>query len=66
MRGSEIRELSTEELKVRLEEAYEEYYTLRVNVRIGQMKNTARLREARKDIARLHTILRERELAGEA
>ncbi len=66
MKASEIRELTTAEIRARLDQAYEEYYTLRVNVRIGQMKNTARLREARKDIARLRTILRERELAGEA
>lgn len=65
MKPGEIRALSTEEIRVRLEEAYEEYYRLRVNFRIGQQKNTARLREARRDIARLRTILRERELMGE-
>ncbi len=66
MKASEIRALSTEEIRARLNAAYEEYYRLRVNFRIGQLKNTARLREARKDIARLKTILRERELQGEA
>jgi len=65
MKPSEIRELSTEEIRARLDEAYEEYYRLRVNYRIGQQKNTARLREARRDIARLHTVLRERELTEE-
>ena len=65
MKPSEIRDLSTEEIRARLDQAYEEYYRLRVNYRIGQQKNTARLREARRDIARLHTVLRERELAEE-
>ncbi len=66
MKPSEIRALSTDEIRARLEQAYREYYELRVSLQIGQLKNTARLREARKDIARLHTILRERELQGEA
>ncbi len=66
MKPSEIRAMTTEEIRARLDQAYREYYELRVNFRIGQLKNTARLREARKDIARLRTILRERELAGEA
>ncbi len=66
MKASEIRAMTTEEIRSRLDQAYREYYELRVSWRIGQLKNTARLREARKDIARLRTILRERELAGEA
>ena len=66
MKPSEIHTMSTEEIRARLEQAYQEYYELRVSHRIGQLKNTARLREARKDIARLKTILRERELQGEA
>ncbi|NPA90127.1 MAG: 50S ribosomal protein L29 [Chloroflexi bacterium] len=66
MKASEIRALTTEEIRARLDQAYQEYYELRVSFRIGQLKNTARLREARKDIARLRTVLRERELAGEA
>ncbi len=65
MKPSEIRALSTDEIRARLEQAYREYYELRVSHRIGQLKNTARLREVRKDIARLNTILRERELQGE-
>ncbi len=66
MKATEIRAMSTQEIRTRLEQAYREYYELRVSFRIGQLKNTARLREARKDIARLRTILRERELQGEA
>ena len=66
MKPSEIHTMSTDEIRARLEQAYREYYELRVSHRIGQLKNSARLREARKDIARLKTILRERELQGEA
>ncbi len=66
MKPQEIRAMSTQEIRARLEQAYREYYELRVSFRIGQLKNSARLREARKDIARLKTILRERELHGEA
>ncbi len=66
MKASEIRALSTEEIRARLEAAYEELYQLRVSHRIGQLKNPARLRELRRDIARMKTILRERELQGEA
>lgn len=66
MKPSEIRALTSDEIRARLEQAYREYYELRVSRRIGQLKNTARLREARKNIARLRTILRERELQGEA
>ncbi len=66
MKASELRALSTDELRARLEAAYEELYKLRVSHRIGQLKNTARLRELRGDIARIKTILRERELQGEA
>lgn len=65
MKASEIRALSTEEIQARLEAAYEELYKLRVSHRIGQLKNTARLRELRRDIARMKTILRERELQAE-
>ncbi len=66
MKASEIRSLSTDEIRARLEQIYQEYYELRVSRQIGQLKNTARLSQIRKDIARLKTILRERELQGEA
>ncbi len=66
MKASEIRALSTGEIRARLEQAYREYYELRVSRQTGQLKNVARLRQIRKDIARLKTILRERELQGEA
>jgi len=61
MKASEIRELSPEEIQSRLDEAREKYFRLRFQLASGQLKNTANLRQARRDIARLATILRQRE-----
>lgn len=64
MRSSEIRNLSQTELARRLDEAHQEMFNLRFQRSIGQLKNTARLSQVRREIARLRTILRERELAA--
>ncbi len=61
MKASEIRDLSPEEIRSRLDEAREKYFRLRFQLASGQLKNTANLRQARRDIARLATILRQRE-----
>ena len=61
MKASEIRDLSAEEIRSRLDEAREKYFRLRFQLASGQLKNTANLRQARRDIARLATILRQRE-----
>ena len=61
MKASEIRALSPEEIRSRLDEAREKYFRLRFQLASGQLKNTANLRQARRDIARLATILRQRE-----
>jgi large subunit ribosomal protein L29 len=61
MKASEIRALSPEEIRSRLDEAREKYFRLRFQLASGQLKNSANLRQARRDIARLATILRERE-----
>ena len=61
MKASEIRALSPEEIRSRLDEARERYFRLRFQLASGQLKNSANLRQARRDIARLATILRERE-----
>ncbi|HKY84488.1 MAG TPA: 50S ribosomal protein L29 [Anaerolineales bacterium] len=61
MKASEIRDLSPEEIQSRLDEAREKYFRLRFQLASGQLKNTANLRQARRDIARLATILRQRE-----
>jgi len=64
MKPSEIRALSTNELGVKLDTSYQELFNLRFQIATGQMKNTSRLTQVRRDIARLKTILRERELAA--
>ncbi|MDR7302479.1 50S ribosomal protein L29 [Haloactinomyces albus] len=60
--ASELRELNNEELVSRLKESKEELFNLRFQMATGQLENNRRLRVVRKDIARLYTIMREREL----
>ncbi|MFQ5858892.1 MAG: 50S ribosomal protein L29 [Anaerolineae bacterium] len=62
MKPDEIRALADAEILSRLDEAYEEMLNLRVQQGIGQLPNPVRMREVRRDIARMKTILREREL----
>ncbi len=63
MRPSEIRNLSRVEISRRLDEAHQELFNLRFQYATGQLKNTTRLTEVRHEIARLRTIMREKELA---
>jgi large subunit ribosomal protein L29 len=58
----EFRELHDDELETRLREAKEELFNLRFQMATGQLDNNRRLRTVRHDIARIYTILREREL----
>ena len=60
--ASELRELTAEELVLRLKEYKEELFNLRFQMATGQLDNNRRLRVVRHDIARIYTILREREL----
>jgi len=62
MLSKEIRALTTDEVGVKLDAAYQELFNLRFQMSTGQMKNTTRLTQVKRDIARLKTILREREL----
>ena len=64
MHPSEIRNLSHAEMARRLDEAHHELFNLRFQYATGQLKNTARLGEVRREIARLRTIVRESELAA--
>ena len=64
MHPSEIRNLSQGEVARHLDEAHHELFNLRFQYATGQLKNTTRLSEVRREIARLRTILRERELAA--
>ena len=58
----ELRELSADELATRLRESKEELFNLRFQVATGQLDNNRRLQTVRRDIARIYTIMREREL----
>ncbi len=60
--AADLRELREDELVLRLREAKEELFNLRFQVATGQLDNNARLRAVRRDIARIYTIMREREL----
>ncbi|MFM1916955.1 MAG: hypothetical protein RJB01_470 [Actinomycetota bacterium] len=60
--AGELRNLDDAELTTKLREAKEELFNLRFQGATGQLENHGRLRAVRKDIARIYTILREREL----
>ncbi len=60
--AAEIRDLADDELVTRLAEAKEELFNLRFQVATGQLDNNRRLHTVRKDIARIYTVMREREL----
>ena len=62
MRLAEIRSLTNEELMESIQEAKEEKFNLRFQVATNQLDNTARIKEVKKEIARMFTVLREREL----
>jgi large subunit ribosomal protein L29 len=60
--AGELRELTDEELTERIRESKEELFNLRFQTATGQLNNNRRLRTVRREIARIHTVLREREL----
>ena len=60
--AAELRELADDELVSRLREAKAELFNLRVQAATGQLENHGRLQVIRREIARIYTIMREREL----
>jgi len=60
--AAELRELSIEEIEQALAETIEELFNLRFQHATGQLENYRRLRQLRREVARIKTILREREL----
>jgi large subunit ribosomal protein L29 len=64
MKAAELRDLTLQDLQARLEQARESYFRLRFQSATGQLPDHSKMRLARRDIARLATVLRERELAG--
>lgn len=65
MKSAEIRDLSSEEIRARIEQLHEELFRLRFRAATVELENPMLLRTLRRDVARLNTLLRERELASE-
>ncbi len=66
MKAEEVRALSTEEIRSKLDDAREACFKMRFQFATGQLTDHSRIRSARRQVARLETILRERELAAQA
>jgi len=64
MKAKEIRDLSSEELAIKEEQLIKELFNLRFQFFTGQLENSARMKDVRKDIARVKTERRARELAA--
>ena len=60
--AADLRELTDEELVLRVREAKEELFNLRFQAATGQLESHGNLRKVKKDIARIYTVVREREL----
>lgn len=65
MKVSDIRALSDDEIRAKLDDTSEELFKLRFQFATGQLTDYSRFEKVRRDIARLQTVLRERELAAE-
>ncbi|HLS23684.1 MAG TPA: 50S ribosomal protein L29 [Pseudogracilibacillus sp.] len=63
MKANEIRELTTAEIEQNIKEMKEELFNLRFQLATGQLENTARIKDVKRTIARLKTVVRERELS---
>jgi large subunit ribosomal protein L29 len=61
MKASEIRELTLEELKQREEDIAEELFNLKFQLATAQLENKMRIRQVRRDLARIKTIMREKQ-----
>ena len=65
MKAQSIRDLDENEIKAKLKEMDEQMFRLHFQMSMGQMDGLKKARQMKKDRARIYTILRERELAGE-
>jgi large subunit ribosomal protein L29 len=65
MKASEFRELSVEELEVKVKELAEAFFNLKFQHATNQLDNTAQLKRTRRDIARVKTVLEEKRRANE-
>ena len=65
MRATELKDLTVEELQTNLTELKAELFNLRFQLAVNQLENSNRIGAVKKDIARVSTVIRQRELAGE-
>ena len=65
MKAQKVRDLDVQEIKQQLKEMDEQMFRLHFQMSMGQMEGLKKVRQMKKDRARIYTILRERELAGE-
>jgi large subunit ribosomal protein L29 len=64
MKAEELRDLSDDDLRGRINELKEAIFRMRFKISLGNTDVVKQLRESRKDLARVKTLIRERELAG--
>ena len=64
MKASDVRDLSVDEIKSKISESQEELFRLRFRSATQQIENPSLIKNLRRDVARLRTILRERETAS--
>lgn len=62
MKGKELRELTDQELVKKMNDAKDELFRLRFQLATGQLDNPMRIKEVRRNIARVKTVIREREI----
>jgi large subunit ribosomal protein L29 len=63
MKAKELREQTAEELRVKETELYDQLFRLRFQAATAQLEKPARIRQVRRDLARIKTVLRQKELA---
>ena len=65
MHAQEMRSWTAEDLQTRLDEAYQELFNLRRQLALGRLEDHNRITVVKRDVARIKTVLRERELSAE-
>ena len=63
MKSSEIRQLGLDEMQRKRDDLKEEMFNLRFQHGVGQLENTAKLKQTKRDIARIETLIREKQRA---
>jgi large subunit ribosomal protein L29 len=66
VKAEEVREMSVDDLKTKAKELSEQMFRLRLQQSIGQLDNPMRIRQTRKDIARVNTALRQKQSSAKA